>query len=157
MSMRAVLTSLRPRQWVKNLFVFAGVVFAQQVFTPLDWRAAAAFVILCGLSGAIYLFNDVADVDKDRLHPQKKLRPIAAGALSIPFTGAIGLALSGACLAAAFSLSPVFGLTALGYGVLLTAYSAWLKHLVILDVLTVATGFVLRAVAGAVAVDVEIS
>src|SRR5216684_809759 len=151
----AVLTSLRPRQWVKNLFVFAGVVFAQQIFTPLVWRAAAAFVIFCGLSGAIYLFNDVADVDKDRLHPQKKQRPIAAGALSIRAAVAIGLVLSAACLAAAFSLSPVFGLTALGYGVLLTAYSAWLKHLVILDVLTVATGFVLRAVAGAVEVEIS--
>src|SRR6267142_2599385 len=127
------------------------------MFTPLVWRAAAAFVIFCGLSGAIYLFNDVADVDKDRLHPQKKQRPIAAGALSIRAAVAIGIALLAAGLSAAFSLSPVFGLTALGYGVLLTAYSAWLKHLVILDVLTVATGFVLRAVAGAVAVDVEIS
>src|SRR5229473_286082 len=117
----AVLRSLRPRQWVKNLFVFAGVVFAQQVFTPLAWRA------------------------------------IAAGALSIRAAVAIGVVLSAACLSAAFSLSPVFGLTALGYALLLTAYSAWLKHLVILDVLTVATGFVLRAVAGAVAVDVEIS
>ncbi len=153
----AVLRSLRPRQWVKNLFVFAGVVFAQQVFTPLAWRAVAAFVIFCGLSGAIYLFNDVADVDKDRLHPQKKMRPIAAGALSIRAAVAIGVVLSAACLSAAFSLSPVFGLTALGYALLLTAYSAWLKHLVILDVLTVATGFVLRAVAGTVAVDVEIS
>ena len=127
------------------------------MFTPLVWRAVAAFVIFCGLSGAIYLFNDVADVDKDRLHPQKKERPIAAGLLSIRAAVASGLVLSAASLAAAFSLSPVFGLTALGYGVLLTAYSAWLKHLVILDVLTVATGFVLRAVAGAVAVDVEIS
>src|SRR5712691_2622759 len=153
----AVLRSLRPRQWVKNLFVFAGVVFAQQVFTPLAWRAVAAFVIFCGLSGAIYLFNDVADVDKDRLHPQKKMRPIAAGALSIRAAVAIGVVLSVVCFVAAFSLSPIFGLTALGYGLLLTAYSAWLKHLVILDVLTVATGFVLRAVAGAVAVDVEIS
>src|SRR2546427_942920 len=153
----AVLTSLRPRQWVKNLVVFAGVVFAQQIFTPLVWRAAAAFVIFCGLSGAIYLFNDVADVDKDRLHPQKKQRPIAAGELSIRAAVVTGIALLAVCSSAAFALSPVFGLTALGYGVLLTAYSAWLKHLVILDVLTVATGFVLRAVAGAVAVEVEIS
>src|SRR5215467_5059243 len=153
----AVLTSLRPRQWVKNLFVFAAVVFAQQLYTPMIWRAVGAFVIFCGLSGAIYLFNDVADVDKDRLHPQKKQRPIAAGELSIRAALTVGLALSAACLAAAFALSPVFGLTALGYGALLTVYSAWLKHLVILDVLTVATGFVLRAVAGAVAVGVEIS
>ncbi len=153
----AVLASLRPRQWVKNLFVFAAVIFSQQLFTPLAWRAAAAFAIFCGLSGAIYLFNDVADVDKDRLHPQKKLRPIASGALSVRAALTVGVVLLAGCLAAAFSLSPAFGLTALAYSVLLTAYSAWLKHLVILDVLTVATGFVLRAVAGAVSVDVEMS
>ncbi len=153
----AVLASLRPRQWVKNLFVFAAVIFSQQLFTPLVWRAAAAFAIFCGLSGAIYLFNDVADVDKDRLHPQKKLRPIASGALSVRAALTVGVVLLAGCLAAAFSLSPAFGLTALAYSVLLTAYSAWLKHLVILDVLTVATGFVLRAVAGAVSVDAEIS
>jgi 4-hydroxybenzoate polyprenyltransferase len=153
----AVLASLRPRQWVKNLFVFAAVIFSQQLFTPVAWRAAAAFAIFCGLSGAIYLFNDVADVDKDRLHPQKKQRPVASGALSVRAALTAGVILLAGCLAAAVALSPAFGLTALAYSVLLTAYSVWLKHLVIVDVLTVATGFVLRAVAGAVSVDAEIS
>ncbi|MDO8479963.1 MAG: decaprenyl-phosphate phosphoribosyltransferase [Candidatus Rokubacteria bacterium] len=153
----ALLASLRPRQWVKNLFVFAGVIFSQQLLTPRVWPALAAFAIFCGLSGAIYLFNDVADVDKDRLHPSKRLRPVASGALPIGAAIGFGVLLLAGCLAAAFRLSPAFGLVALAYGTLLTAYSLWLKHLVILDVLTVATGFVLRAVAGAVAVDVEIS
>ena len=153
----ALLASLRPRQWVKNLFVFAGVIFSQQLLTPRVWPALAAFAIFCGLSGAIYLFNDVADVDKDRLHPSKRRRPVASGALPIGAAIAFGILLLAGCLAAAFRLSPSFGLVALFYGALLTAYSVWLKHLVILDVLTVATGFVLRAVAGAVAVDVEIS
>jgi 4-hydroxybenzoate polyprenyltransferase len=153
----ALLASLRPRQWVKNLFVFAGVIFSQQLLTPRVWPALAAFAIFCGLSGAIYLFNDVADVDKDRLHPSKCRRPVASGALPIGAAIAFGALLLAGCLAAAFRLSPAFGLVALFYGVLLTAYSLWLKHLVILDVLTVAAGFVLRAVAGAVAVDVEIS
>src|SRR5260370_41973035 len=103
----AVLTSLRPRQWVKNLFVFAGVVFAQQIFTPLVWRAAAAFVIFCGLSGAIYLFNDVADVDKDRLHPPKKQRPIAAGAPSTPGAAGHRPLPSAARLAPGLSRSPL--------------------------------------------------
>ncbi|MDP2702925.1 MAG: decaprenyl-phosphate phosphoribosyltransferase, partial [Candidatus Rokubacteria bacterium] len=145
------------RQWVKNLFVFAGVIFSQQLLTPRVWPALAAFAIFCGLSGAIYLFNDVADVDKDRLHPSKRLRPVASGALPIGAAIGFGVLLLAGCLAAAFRLSPAFGLVALAYGTLLTAYSVWLKHLVILDVLTVAAGFVLRAVAGAVAVDVEIS
>jgi 4-hydroxybenzoate polyprenyltransferase len=153
----ALLASLRPRQWVKNLFVFAGVIFSQQLLTPRVWPALAAFAIFCGLSGAIYLFNDVADVDKDRLHPSKRRRPVASGALPIGAAIGFGVLLLAGCLAAAFRLSPAFGLVALFYGALLTAYSLWLKHLVILDVLTVAAGFVLRAVAGAVAVDVEIS
>jgi 4-hydroxybenzoate polyprenyltransferase len=153
----ALLASLRPRQWVKNLFVFAGVIFSQQLLTPRLWPALAAFAIFCGLSGAIYLFNDVADVDRDRLHPSKRLRPIASGALPRGAAIGTGVALLAGCLAAAFTLSPAFGLVALLYGALLTAYSVWLKHAVILDVLTVAAGFVLRAVAGAVAVDAEIS
>jgi len=154
---RALLVSLRPRQWAKNLFVFAGVIFSQQLLTPRLWPALAAFVIFCGLSGAIYLFNDVADADKDRLHETKRRRPVASGALPVGAAIAFGALLLFGCLAAAFTLSPAFGLVALSYGALNTAYSVWLKHLVILDVLTVATGFVLRAVAGAVAVDVEIS
>jgi len=153
----ALLDSLRPRQWVKNLFVFAGVIFSQQLLTPRIWPALAAFAIFCGLSGAIYLFNDVADRDKDRLHESKRLRPVASGALPLGAAVGFGVLLLAGCLAAAFRLSPSFGLVALAYGALLTAYSVWLKHVVILDVLTVAAGFVLRAVAGAVAVDVEIS
>ena len=154
---QGLLASLRPRQWVKNLFVFAGVIYSQQLLTPRIWPALAAFAIFCGLSGAIYLFNDVADADKDRLHPSKRLRPIASGAVPLGVAVVFGVALSAGCLAAAFRLSRDFGIVALVYGALLTAYSVWLKHIVIVDVLTVAAGFVLRAVAGAVAVDVEIS
>jgi len=153
----ALVASLRPRQWVKNLFVFAGVIFSQQLLTPLVWTAVGAFAIFCGLSGAIYLFNDVADADRDRLHPAKRLRPIASGELSRSTAVVFGALLLAGCLAAAFWIGASLGLVALGYGVLLTAYSIWLKHIVILDVLTVAAGFVLRAVAGAVAVDAEIS
>jgi 4-hydroxybenzoate polyprenyltransferase len=153
----ALLASLRPRQWVKNLFVFAGVIFSQQMLTPLAWTALGAFAIFCGLSGAIYLFNDVADAERDRLHPTKRLRPIASGELSRATAAICGALLLAGCLAAAFRIGVAFGLVAVGYGALLTAYSVWLKHIVILDVLTVAAGFVLRAVAGAVAVDAEIS
>ena len=153
----ALLASLRPRQWIKNLFVFAGVIFSQQMLTPLLWTAVAAFAIFCGLSGAMYLFNDVADAARDRLHPTKRFRPIASGRLSRRTASVAGALLLAGSLAAAFRINVPFALVALAYGVLLTAYSVWFKHLVILDVLTVAAGFVLRAVAGAVAVDVEIS
>ena len=152
-----VVVSLRPRQWVKNLFVFAGLVFSQRLFTPSAWTALGAFAIFCGLSGAIYLFNDVADRDKDRLHPDKRMRPIASGRLSVrvALIAAAGLIVSG--LAAAVWVSRPFALVALAYVVLLSAYSAWLKHVVIVDVLVVAIGFVLRAAAGALAIGVAIS
>jgi 4-hydroxybenzoate polyprenyltransferase len=153
----AVIVSLRPRQWSKNLFVFAGLIFSQSLFTPLVWPALGAFLIFCALSGAIYVFNDLADVEKDRLHPMKRNRPIASGALTAPTAAVLGVVLLVGSLVAAFWLSVPFGLVAASYAILLIAYSLWLKHLVILDVLTVAAGFVLRAVAGAAAIAVEIS
>jgi 4-hydroxybenzoate polyprenyltransferase len=153
----AVVVSLRPRQWVKNLFVFAGLVFAQRLFTPAVWPALAAFALFCGLSGAVYLVNDVADRDKDRLHPAKRERPIAAGRLSVPVALGVAVALTAGGLVAAARISTGLLLASIAYVALLLAYSAWLKHVVIVDVLTVAVGFVLRAVAGAVAIDVAIS
>jgi len=152
-----MLVSLRPRQWVKNLFVFAGLVFGHRLFTPAAWTALAAFVIFCGLSGAIYLFNDVADREKDRMHPKKRERPVAAGLVPAPAALTAGAALIVVGLGAAVWLSGPFALAALAYVVLLTLYSIWLKHVVIVDVLTVASGFVLRAVAGALVIQVEIS
>ncbi|MCI0547410.1 MAG: decaprenyl-phosphate phosphoribosyltransferase [Candidatus Rokubacteria bacterium] len=152
-----VWLSMRPRQWVKNLFVFAGLIFAQQLFTARLWTALAAFAIFCGLSSAMYLLNDVADLEKDRRHPTKRFRPIASGALPRGTALAAGVVLLAASLAAAAALRPEFGLVALGYAVLMTVYSIWLKQEVILDVLALAVGFVLRAVGGAVAIQVDIS
>lgn len=157
MVLTSILASLRPRQWVKNLFVFAGLVFAQKLFTPSVGPALGAFAVFCALSGAVYLLNDVADREKDRLHPDKKWRPIASGRLPVPTAvGAAAVLLAGA-LAGSLALSRPLAVVALAYALLLGAYSAWLKHVVIVDVIVVAVGFVLRAVAGAVAIDVEIS
>ena len=155
--MRALVVSLRPRQWVKNLFVFAGLVFSQQLFTPALWTALAAFAVFCGLSGAIYLLNDVADRERDRLHPVKRARPIAAGTLPVGRALAVAVGLLVAGLGAAWLIAPAFAIAALAYVALLGAYSAWLKHIVIADVLAVALGFVLRAVAGALAIGVAFS
>jgi len=153
----ALVVSLRPRQWVKNLFLFAGVVFGQKLLTPSLFTALGAFFIFCGLSGAVYLLNDVADREQDRLHPEKRNRPVAAGRLpaGVAVIAAVVLIVVG--LGASVFISGRFALAALAYVVLLSAYSAWLKHLVIVDVLVVAIGFVLRAVAGALAVQVAIS
>ncbi len=153
----ALLVSIRPRQWVKNLFVFAAVLFSQNLFTPLFWRALGAFAAFCALSGAIYLVNDVADRTKDARHPTKRRRPIASGALPVGWALAAASVLLVASLGGAFALGPTVGLVALGYAALLVGYSVRLKHVVIVDVLAVASGFVLRAIAGAEAVAVDIS
>jgi 4-hydroxybenzoate polyprenyltransferase len=153
----AVVTSLRPRQWVKNLFVFAGLVFGQKLFTPAVWPALGTFAVFCLLSGAVYLLNDVADRESDRRHPLKRHRPVAAGRLSAPAAVGVAGALLAAALAAAAAIGREVAVVAAAYAALLGAYSAWLKHRVIVDVLVVAAGFVLRAAAGAVAVGVEIS
>jgi 4-hydroxybenzoate polyprenyltransferase len=154
----SLVVSLRPGQWSKNLFVFAGLLFGKQLFEPKALAiTSAAFVVFCVLSGVIYLLNDVADREADRRHPLKSRRPIASGQLapSTALVAACVLGLGG--LAAAFALRPAFGVVALAYVVLQSAYSAGLKHLVIIDVLTIAIGFVLRAVSGAVVIDVAIS
>ena len=153
-----LLASLRPSQWTKNLIIFAGVLFGQRLTDVSAVLAAAgAFVIFCLLSGVVYLINDVMDREADRRHPIKKARPIASGALPVRAAlTAAGLIAAGA-LVSALALRPELGLVALLYVVLLGLYSWRLKHVVIIDVLTIAVGFVLRAVAGAVVIPVAVS
>jgi len=154
----SLIVSLRPDQWTKNLIVFAALIFAVQLFDPAALAlASAAFLIFCGLSGAVYLINDVSDREADRLHPLKKMRPIASGALS-PGTALLwAAALIVVGLAAAFALRPMFGVAAASYVTLVIWYSRALKHVVIIDVMSIAIGFVLRAVAGGVVIGVPIS
>lgn len=153
-----VVHSLRPSQWTKNVFVFAGLVFGLRLGDPAAvWRALAAFGVFCVLSGVVYLVNDIRDRDADRLHPAKSRRPIASGALT-PVRAAVAAAfLAALSVAAAFALGRPFGLVAVTYLLLLGLYSASLKHIVIVDVLTIAAGFVLRAIGGVVVVGVEFS
>jgi 4-hydroxybenzoate polyprenyltransferase len=154
----SLLVSLRPEQWIKNLVVFAGLLFGLQLFNPRAvGLSAAAFVVFCALSGVVYLFNDIADREADREHPLKSRRPIASGELPPPVAVWVGVALGAAALAAALLIDRTFALVSVTYVALLGLYSARLKHVVIIDVLTIAMGFVLRAVAGAVAIDVPIS
>lgn len=154
----SLVLSLRPSQWTKNLFVFAALMFGQRL---LDVRAVlssiAAFAIFCALSGVVYLVNDVADREADRMHPIKRLRPIAAGVVPVPLALGTAAILGTVALGAAYWLNPAFALLGGIYLALLGAYSGGLKHLVIIDVLTIAIGFVLRAAAGAVVIDVAIS
>jgi 4-hydroxybenzoate polyprenyltransferase len=153
-----LLVSVRPGEWTKNLFVFAGLLFGQRLTDPIAAeRASIAFVIFCALAGVVYLVNDVADRDRDRQHPRKSLRPIASGALGVPTAVVAAAVLSIGALTAAWWLGRDFGLVATGYLLLLVLYSGPLKHVVIIDVLTIAIGFVLRVAAGAVAIGVPIS
>lgn len=154
---RALLISLRPHQWTKNLIVFAGLIFGQRLLDPAALaRSLAAFVIFCGLSSAVYLVNDILDREADRRHPLKAGRPIASGALPIGVAAAAAAALAAVGLAASLALGPAFSTVAVGYLVLQGLYSGPLKKIVIIDVLTIAAGFVLRAAAGAAAIHVPI-
>ena len=153
-----LLVSLRPAQWTKNLVVFAGVLFGRQLFEAGALaRATAAFVVFCALSGVVYLINDVLDREADRRHPLKARRPIASGELPAGLAGLAAAVIGLAALAVAFSLGTAFGWTSVLYVALQGLYSGPLKHIVIIDVLTIAIGFVLRAAAGAIVIGVPIS
>jgi 4-hydroxybenzoate polyprenyltransferase len=153
-----LLISLRPGQWTKNLFVFAALVFSQQLDNAeAVVKAAVAFFVFCALSSTVYLINDVLDRAQDRRHPLKMHRPIAAGALSPTIAAAAAVLMGVAAMIAALGLGWRFLQVAAAYLVLLIAYSAFLKHIVIVDVLTIAAGFTLRAAAGAAAILVPIS
>ena len=153
----SLLFSLRPAQWSKNLIVFAGLLFGMRLF---DIRAVLtalfAFAVFCALSGVVYLVNDILDRHSDRVHPLKSKRPIASGALPVPTATAAAVAIGAAALAGAYVITPVFAGVGAAYLALQILYSFSFKHMVILDVLTIAIGFVLRAIGGAVAVQVEI-
>ena len=155
---KSLIVSLRPHQWTKNLVVFAGLLFGQRLLNPQALATTVgAFVVFCGLSAVVYLVNDVMDRQADRLHPKKRLRPIASGALSVQAALTGAAAIAAAALAGAVVIGRGFTIVAVSYLALLTLYSGPLKQVVILDVLTISLGFVLRAVAGAVAIDVPIS
>lgn len=153
-----LLRSLRPSQWTKNLFVFAGLIFGEKLRDPdAVVQACLAFVVFCLLSGTVYLINDVLDREADRLHPIKSTRPIASGAISPAVALATAAILIAASLSLAFSINRAFGLVSATYLTLLALYSISLKHVVIVDVIVLAGGFVLRAYGGAVAINVAFS
>jgi 4-hydroxybenzoate polyprenyltransferase len=153
-----IVAATRPREWVKNTFLFAPLFFAQKVLLPeAVLKSTLAFIVFCLAAGGVYLINDICDREEDRNHPQKRSRPIAAGALPISMAAMAAGILLIAALGTAFSLDSAFGLVTLAYVVLVTTYSIWLKHIVIIDVFSIAFGFVLRVAAGAVIIDVVMS
>ncbi len=152
----AFLQSLRPRQWTKNAFVFAALVFDRQLTHPhAVVRATAGALLFCFLSGVVYLINDIADRQADREHPRKRHRPIASGRLTVRVAAVGAAALFVLTMAAAWWLSVGFAAVALTYFLINLLYSFFFKHVPIIDVLFIAAGFVLRVQAGVVLVHVE--
>jgi len=154
--LKALIKTMRPRQWIKNGFVFFALIFDRQLFL-LDpfLRTLAGFFLFFLISSAVYLFNDIADVDADRNHPEKKFRPIASGQLPIRAAWAAALLLVAISLPLAYLLSVGFFVVLTTYLVINLLYSRWLKHVPILDVLIIAFGFVLRVAAGVTLITVE--
>jgi 4-hydroxybenzoate polyprenyltransferase len=154
--LRHLLKTMRVRQWPKNVFVYAGLVFDGQLITAHSFIIASfAFVLFCLISSLIYIINDLTDIKTDRLHPEKKHRPLASGKLSpkTAFISTIILALL--IFPAAYVLSIQFGLILTCYFLLMLAYSLWLKHIPLIDVMIIASGFVLRVAAGVVVIITE--
>jgi 4-hydroxybenzoate polyprenyltransferase len=150
--------SLRPHQWVKNVLLFGALFFSENLFVPeAVLRALAGFVIFCALSSSVYLVNDILDRDKDRLHPIKKHRPIPAGQVPVGLAWAAALALLAGGLGAAWPLGELFWITAVSYAAISFFYSFLFKRWVIIDVMVLAFGYTLRAIAGAEAIQVGFS
>jgi 4-hydroxybenzoate polyprenyltransferase len=164
----ALLRSMRPRQWFKNVFVFAAIAFSDdRLWMHFDrlLQVIGAFIVFCACSSAIYLINDLVDIEKDRAHPRKRNRPLASGILPPAVALVAAVLLIAFTVVAAYLLDSGDGVADYGLVVIMATYvvvqgilySFWLKHIVILDIFTIAAGFVLRAVAGAVVLDIRIT
>ncbi|MFN3704939.1 MAG: decaprenyl-phosphate phosphoribosyltransferase [Thermoflexales bacterium] len=148
--------SMRPKQWTKNIFVFVPLVFDSKLLQPAPLlNTLAGFVVLCLLSSAAYVLNDCVDAPADRLHPTKRLRPIAAGEVPVALAVAWAAGLIVLTLAGAVAINPAFAAIALGYFAVTTAYTLKLKQVVVLDVIVLSAGFVLRVAAGVPLVEAE--
>ena len=149
--LKALIKTMRPRQWTKNGFIFFGLIFDKQLFILEPFlRTITGFVLFCLVSSAVYLFNDIADVEADRNHPEKKKRPIASGKLPVRLALGTALLLTIIAIPLGYLLAPLFALVLTAYLIINLLYSRWLKHVSILDVLIISSGFVLRVAAGVI-------
>ncbi len=152
---RGLIRTMRPLQWAKNGFVYAGILFDQQILDPVPFaRVTLAFVLLCLSASTIYIINDLVDIERDRLHPRKRERPLPSGQLPAGWAMAAAVVFPLVAIGVSLLVSPPLTLVLLGYLALHIAYSFWLKNIVLIDVFTIAAGFILRVVAGIVVIDV---
>ena len=165
-TLKYLILSMRPKQWTKNLLVFLPLIFTINLYwkpfdpaqvAPVIAKTAVAFLLFCLITGGAYIINDLVDIERDKEHPEKRFRPLPSGQLSTAYAGITALLLLIVGLALSFAFSPWLGIVASLYLLLMLAYDFVLKNIVIIDVFTIAIGFVLRAVAGAVAIDVPVS
>ena len=158
MKLPEVVKSLRIHQWIKNFFVFAPLIFSQNVFNlPLLIKTILAFVLFCLLSGAAYILNDIKDIEEDKLHPVKSKRPLASGRIKKNSALIACVFLVLLSLAGAYLLDVHFFIALMIYFILQIAYSGWLKHVVIIDVFLIATGYLIRVIAGGLAIEIQLS
>lgn len=153
-----IAKAVRVRQWIKNFALYAGIIFSGQLINPQSfWVVTQAFLLFCAASSTIYLLNDVFDVERDRLHPFKSKRPVASGALSVRFVVILALLLIVVTLPLAYTVSPALFLAILGYLILQLFYSAYLKSIILIDVMAIAAGFVIRIYAGVWVIDAHLN
>ncbi len=154
--LKALFKTMRPRQWPKNGFVFVALFFDGKLLDPVSvLHTLAAFILLCLMSSAVYIMNDLADIESDRQHPEKKKRPLPAGKLNPTIAAIAAVIFALGSLIAGFALSVPLGWILLAYLVIQIAYTFWLKNVVLLDVLVVASGFILRIAAGVAVIEVQ--
>lgn len=153
--MAALIETMRPRQWAKNTFVFAGIVFDQQLLIlPSLLRVIAAFVLISLTASSIYIINDLVDIEKDRQHPKKRNRPLPSGRLPVRVAQVAGILLPAFSIGTAFAFAPPLGWVLVIYFIIHIVYSFYLKHIVLLDIFAISAGFVLRVIAGIVVISV---
>ena len=154
--LKALLKTMRPRQWTKNGFVFFALIFDKQLFHwDATLRTLGGFILFCLVSSVVYIINDITDIEADRLHPKKKFRPLPSGKLPVNVAWVAAAAIIAICLPLAYMLAPGFCMVLTVYFLMNLAYSRWLKHIPILDVFIIAAGFVLRVEAGVTLITVE--
>src|SRR4030067_2487563 len=154
----SVVKILRPKQWTKNLIIFSGLIFSVNLFNnALIIKDLLAFILFCGLSSSIYIINDVFDLESDRKHPLKCLRPLPSGKIKVSHAVILASVLSLVSILGSFALHYTFGIIGVIYFISFLLYSLYFKHVVMLDVLIISMGFVLRAVGGALVIEVRVS
>src|SRR3989338_9119434 len=153
-----LIKAVRPRQWIKNFAVFAALIFSGSLLEPISQlKAFQAFLLFCVFSSSTYLLNDVFDIERDKLYPFKRRRPIASGVLPVPFAVSIALGAIIISLPISYILSPAFFFASVAYLILQLFYSSYLKQIILVDVLVIAAGFVLRVYAGVWAIDAHLN